>query len=249
MVMIGRMVRGAAIAMLLIAGTVQAQTTTPPAATQPTATPAAAPAAPARPEPVATLENRRMTPSAMMPLLREGGLIMLMRHERTEVPSRIDDYSKPINDCMAQRNLSVAGVANATETGAQLRVLDIPVGAVMASAMCRTMDTGRLIFGRVVAEPRLLHHDNVAERTVTVSGRELNTLLADVPLNDGNVAMVSHIGNIYFATGMRLSEGEIGVLQRQADGTLVILGQIIPNELGAIARQRLMEREEAAPPR
>ena len=255
--------RGLVVAATMMAAAVAAQTSAPtisplsaptsaPTSAQPSSEATATPAAPATatvaqsgPVPVTTLENRRMTATALIPLLQRGGLIVLIRHERTEVPSRADDYSRPITDCMAQRNLSVAGVAGAVETGTQLRLLDIPVDAVLSSEMCRAMDTARLMFGRVSVEPRLLHHDNVPERTVIVSGTELNALMAQTPLGAGNVMMVSHIGNIFFATGMRLTEGEMGVIRRNPDGTLVILGQIIPNELGAITRQMLMERTAA----
>jgi len=61
---------------------------------------------------------------ALVPLLQKGGYILLIRHERTEVPARADDYSKPTTDCMAQRNLSVAGYAGSQETGKALSALD-----------------------------------------------------------------------------------------------------------------------------
>ena len=206
----------------------------------------AAPAAPARPQPVAMLENRNMTTSQLSDALRSGGLVILMRHERTNVPSRGDDYGRPANDCTAQRNLSPAGVAGAAETGVAIRALGWPIGRVLSSEMCRATETARFMFDRYVIEPRLMHHDNTPERTVLVSGRELNDLLAEIPQGGtDNTVMVSHIGNIYFATGVRLSEGEFAVLQRQADGRYVVLGQFDPGYIGAHARQAQYEAERA----
>jgi phosphohistidine phosphatase SixA len=207
-----------------------------------------APAASASPQPVAILVNREQSTQALSTALSAGSLVILMRHERTNVPSRGDDYSRPANDCNAQRNLSPAGVAGAAETGAAIQALGWPIGRVLSSEMCRATETARFMFGRYEIEPRLMHHDNTEARTVTVSGRELNALLADIPRGErGNTVLVSHIGNIYFATGMRLSEGEFGVLQRQEDGSYVILGQFDPGYIGAHARQAQAESARSRP--
>ena len=206
-----------------------------------------APAAPARPQPVATLENRNMSTGQLSEALRAGGLVILMRHERTNVPSRGDDYSRPANDCNAQRNLSPAGVAGAAETGVAIRALGWPIGRVLSSEMCRATETARFMFDRYEIEPRLMHHDNTPERTLTVSGQELNALLADIPRGGtDNVVMVSHIGNIFFGTGVRLSEGEFAVLQRQEDGRYVVLGTFDPGDIGAHARNAQYEAEQRA---
>lgn len=209
---------------------------------------ASAPAAESEaPKPVATLENRGLATDELSKRLSAGGLVILMRHERTNVPSRGDDYSRPANDCNAQRNLSPAGVAGAAETGTAIRAIGWPIGRVLSSEMCRATETARFMFGRYEVEPRLMHHDNTAERTVTVAGTELNALLADIPRGQkDNTVMVSHIGNIFFATGQRLSEGEFAVLERQEDGHYVILGTFDPGYIGAHARYAQYQAEQAA---
>ncbi len=209
--------------------------------------PGPAPVATEAPKPVATFENREMSTKDLSEKLSAGGLVILMRHERTNVPSRGDDYTRAANDCTAQRNLSPAGVAGAAETGVAIRALGWPIGRVLSSEMCRATETARFMFDRYEIEPRLMHHDNTAERTVTVAGQELNALLADIPRGGtDNTVMVSHIGNIYFATGQRLSEGEFAVLQRQEDGHYMILGTFDPGYIGAEARYVQYKAEQAA---
>jgi phosphohistidine phosphatase SixA len=228
---------------LVIAGFALALAT--PLLGQPAQSPA--PIATEDPQPVATLENRMMSTEELSDQLRAGGLVILMRHERTNVPSRGDDYTRPANDCNAQRNLSPAGVAGAAETGTAIRALGWPIGRVLSSEMCRATETARFMFGRYEIESRLMHHDNTAERTKTVSGEELNALLADIPRGGkDNTVLVSHIGNIYFATGRELSEGEFAVLQRQEDGHYVILGTFDPGYIGAEARYVQYQAEQAA---
>lgn len=196
-----------------------------------------------RPQPVLTLENRNLTAEALSARLGQGGLVILMRHERTEVPSRGDDYSRPANDCNAQRNLSVAGIAGAAETGVAIRAIGWPIGRVLSSEMCRATETARFMFNRFEIEPRLMHHDNTAQRNVIVSGQEMNALLADLPRGTDNTVLVSHIGNIYFAIGVRLSEGEFAVLERQAGGGFVVLGTFDPGYISALARSAQIGRE------
>lgn len=225
-----------AAAALALAAPSFAQTATAPA-----------PAAEEGPKPVAMLENRGLSTQDLSEKLAAGGLVILMRHERTNVPSRGDDYSRPANDCNAQRNLSPAGVAGAAETGVAIRAIGWPIGRVLSSEMCRATETARFMFGRYEIEPRLMHHDNTPERTVTVAGQELNALLADIPRGGkDNTVLVSHIGNIYFATGQRLSEGEFAVLERQEDGRYVILGTFDPGYIGAHARSAQYKAEQAA---
>jgi phosphohistidine phosphatase SixA len=233
----------AAFACLLLVSSVAAAPLTAQTA-------ASAPAvAPAPPKPVVEMENRKLSSTELSARLLKGGLVILMRHERTEVPSNGDDYSKPASDCTAQRNLSVAGVAGSAETGVAIRALGWPIGKVLVSPMCRSMETARFMFGRYEVEPRLMHHDNRPERNVTVSGRELNDLLATIPRGGSdNTVMVSHIGNIYFAIALTLSEGEFGVLERQENGSYVILGTIDPGVIGALARQAQYMAAQAKKP-
>ena len=176
--------------------------------------------------------------------MRAGGLVLVIRHERTEVPSRDDDYTRPANDCAAQRNLSVAGVAGAQETGVALRALSIPVTVVLSSPMCRTTETARFMFGEYRIDPRLIHPnpDVPGGRDVTRAGEELIEILRELPRGDGNTAIVSHGGNIARATGLRLAEGEIGVVRIGADGRIETVGQLLGSDLGAHARVALAAR-------
>lgn len=175
----------------------------------------------------------------LIPLLKKGGYILIMRHERTEIPARNDDYSKPATYCTAQRNLSVAGYAGAVETGKVLSVLNIPIGKVLASPMCRSMDTARMAFGKVEPEMRLIHHDNVPGRTPEVAGAEMRALIAELTPRDSNIVLVSHIGNINRAIDTIPSEGEISVVQVQTDGKITVLGLVMGSDFAPYARQVL----------
>lgn len=178
----------------------------------------------------------------MIEALQAGGHILLVRHERTEVPSRRDDYTRAPDDCTAQRNLSIAGGAGAKETGFSLRVLEIPIGRVITSPMCRSAETARYMFGvDYESDVRLMHHDPDGERTLDVAEQEVRVLLAEIApgLPNTNIALVSHGGNILRVSGLRITEGEIGILRLDEDGAVTAVGQITGSDLGFAARLAL----------
>ncbi len=177
-----------------------------------------------------------LTTSALIDLMRRGSYILVVRHERTEVPSRDDDYSKPRSDCLSQRNLSASGYAGARETGETLRVLGIKVVEVRSSPFCRTMETGRLMFGQAIADERLLHDDPPSGRTVEVADRDVRALASSIDLSRGNVALITHGGIITKAFDVTLVEGAIAVLRRDAFGNIAVVGQTTGSDLDFPAR-------------
>lgn len=215
---------------------------------------AAPPALAAAAPPAAVTTQSADRPLAGVPLddfarliasLREGGLVMLIRHERTELPSREDDYAKPAEDCRAQRNLSVAGTAGAAESGVVLRALAIPVGRVITSPMCRAAETARAMFGvGYQTDLRLLHQDPDGARNLGVASDEMRALLRDLApgMAGTNIAVVGHGGMIHQLTGLRLSEGAIAVVRLSKDGGLTVLGNFLPSDLNPFAREALQGR-------
>jgi len=92
-----------------------------------------------------------LTGPALVAALRQGGHVIFFRHTATDF-SRNDAGMASYTDCANQRLLSPAGQAQAREIGEQVRRLKLPVGEVLASPYCRTMDTATQMFRR--ANPR-----------------------------------------------------------------------------------------------
>ncbi len=185
--------------------------------------------------------GERLNARELIEAMQEGGLILFIRHERTEVPSRPDDYSQP-TECRAQRNLSTAGIAGAQETGAALRFLEIEVDQVLTSPMCRAADTARHMFGvDYEHDDTLMHHVPGGERNLDVAEAEVRAMLAALPSIEAgtNIAMVTHGSTVLRISGLRLVEGEIAVLRLDEDGNVTTLGEIAGSTLGAYARPAL----------
>ena len=76
--------------------------------------------------------------------LRRGGYVVYFRHTATDY-SRDDTGMRHLGDCDHQRLLSAQGRRDARDIGLRIRALGLPVGEVLASPFCRTMDHARLM--------------------------------------------------------------------------------------------------------
>lgn len=181
--------------------------------------PATGQAAPATgqttPAPVAewkpVLEGR-----ALLDALRRGGYVIYLRHTSTDFGQN-DEAMTTFADCTKQRNLTDQGRAEARAIGSSLRKLKVPVGTILASPFCRTVETARLAFG----EPQVSHAVRGGPARPEAADRyaELRALLATQIAERTNTAISSH-GNPFFAVAgpPYLAEGEAAIVEPQ-DGT------------------------------
>jgi hypothetical protein len=78
--------------------------------------------------------------------LRAGGLLLWMRHtERDARSATVTPEQAASHDCAAQSALTPAGRQHATQIGAAMRALKLPIAAVRTARLCRTETTGQLL--------------------------------------------------------------------------------------------------------
>ena len=161
-------------------------------------------------------------------VLRAGGLV-LFRH--AIAPGGGDPAGMRLGDCATQRNLDEAGRAQARRIGYAFRQAGVAVGAVLASAWCRTRETAALAFpGQARAEPAF--DSFFADRGVAEARTEA---ARDIVLRwpgPGALVVVTHQVNITaltasLGTAIVPASGE-GVVLRRRDGGLVVAGRIRP---------------------
>ncbi len=182
------------------------------------ALPLALPAAAERvssPDPAHALEG-----SDLVRALRGGGYTLYFRHTATDF-SQNDRGMTTYGECATQRNLSEAGRGEARAIGATIRALGLPVGEVIASPFCRTMETGRLMFGRAEASAVVRGYEGT-DATNPDYGR-LVALLASPP-KPGTLRMITSHGNPFRAIAgpPHLAEGEAAVLKPAGAGFVVV---------------------------
>ena len=180
------------------------------------------------PDPAHALEG-----AALVRELRNGGYTLYFRHTATDF-TQTDAAMSSYDACASQRNLSEAGRAQAREIGEAIRALALPVGEVIASPFCRTMETGRLMFGR--AEPSTVVRGFEGTNRASADYRPLVALLASPPKAGTLRAITSH-GNPFRAIAgpPHLAEGEAAVL-RPAGAGFVVVARIRQDGWESLAR-------------
>lgn len=182
--------------------------------------PASTPAAPAGvPEWKPILEGR-----VLLDALRRGGYVIYLRHTSTDFGQN-DEGMTSFSDCKKQRNLTDQGRAEARAIGSTLRKLQVPVGTILASPFCRTVETARLAFG----EPQVSTAVRGGRARPDAADRytELRTLLATRVASNTNTAVSSH-GNPFFAVAgpPYLAEGEAAIVEAQDGARFRIVARV-----------------------
>ncbi|MBP0446788.1 histidine phosphatase family protein [Roseomonas sp. SSH11] len=164
-----------------------------------------------------------------LPLLREGGLNIYMRHATTD-RSQVD--TGRLGDRGGQRNLSPAGEAMARDLGAAMRRLGVPPAEVLTSEVFRAQDTARLAFGTARIHPALIA-DDYTRRDARQDAAEISALLGE-RIRGGNRLMVGHIVPLGMILGRSLAQAEFPegslALFRPGDAGWRFLG-IVPAEV------------------
>lgn len=143
--------------------------------------------------------------------LRKGGYVIYFRHTSTDF-SRDDARSKSEDDCENQRPLTDKGRDEARQIGAAFKELKIPVGTVLASARCRTMETAMLAFGR--AEKSTDARGGLVRDPDPQRYAGLHQLLSTPPKPGTNRVIASHGNPFYAVAGTPyLAEGEAAVVR------------------------------------
>ena len=149
----------------------------------------------------------------LLAALRAGGYVIYFRHADTD-HSRRDQPPVNLDDCATQRMLSEKGRQNSRAIGEAIRALGVPIGPVLASPLCRTVETAMLAFGS--AEKSMATREGGPEPAGS-PGRyaALRGLLSITPPAGKNTAIVGH-GYPYYSLigkGQMLEEGEAAIVR------------------------------------
>ena len=103
---------------------------------------AAQTAAPAKPA-----FHEVMADQELLARLQKGGYVLYLRHGYTD-NSRADQFPNvDLADCNTQRLLNDQGRSLMRDVGKSLRKAKIPLGEILVSPMCRTLESARLAIG------------------------------------------------------------------------------------------------------
>lgn len=157
----------------------------------------------------------------LLAALRGGGFTLYFRHADTDFKQQ-DVRPVDLADCTRQRNLTDKGREHSRNIGSAIRALAIPIGPVLASPLCRTVETAELAFG--AAERSMAVRDG-GPTPPGSPGRyaALRALLSTPPPPGANAVIVGHAYPIYtLIGGQYLEEGQAAVVRPQGTGFEVV---------------------------
>jgi hypothetical protein len=164
-------------------------------------------------------------PAGIVEMLREGGYVLYMRHASTDF-SQNDARITSYEDCASQRNLTDQGREEARQIGAHVKRLRIPIGEVLASPYCRTMETARLAFGTARAS------NDVRGGPVDEKRYDALRKLLSSEVKKGQNRIISSHGNPFQAVAGSpyLAEGEIAVVRPEGQMRFSVVARIRPQD-------------------
>lgn len=164
-------------------------------------------------------------PVALVEALRAGGYVIYLAPTDLDFWQR-DDTPVVLEDCATQRNLSTSGRADARAIGVGFARLLVPVGEVRASPYCRSADTARLAFDRVLLDTDLapLADADPTQRANQIAA--LRHLLGGVPPPGTNTVLVAQSENLEALGEPPLDEGEAAVMKPLSEGGYQLIAHV-----------------------
>ena len=178
-----------------------------------------APTAPAAAEsPLTTLT------ASLVDGLRHGGLYIVLRHG---ADTGKDNLNVDPADCANQGALTDAGRQELSAMGASIASLSLPIGDVLASPYCRTLETARIVFGKAVASDLLVRPPGgapLANDDPRLAA--IKRMLAAIPATGTDMVLVTHSQIMRAVFGLDAVLGESVIVQPKVSGGYVILARI-----------------------
>jgi hypothetical protein len=184
---------------------------------------------------------------SLLQALRGGGFNIYFRHAQTDW-SQHDELREHGDwescDPARVRQLSASGRAAARAVGEAMRALAVPVGRVLASPYCRTMQTAELMgYGPPTPTTEVMNLRAAGffggTDAIVATAR---ALLASAPAHGTNTIIAAHGNVAQAATPVYPGEAEAVVLRPEGESRFSVVARITPQQW-----QRL--REAYAAPR
>jgi hypothetical protein len=170
--------------------------------------------------------------AALVQSLRQGGLLLWMRHtERDTRSGTVTAEQAASHDCAAQSMLTAIGRQHAEQIGTALRGLQLPIAAVRTGRLCRTEETGRLLNIAPVTDDGRLDASSTWVNRGGAAAEQRATLqvLSEPPPSGKDVILVSSALDIPHAQPAvlhDLSPGETAVFRPGPPGQASLLARI-----------------------
>lgn len=171
----------------------------------------------------------KLADQALLAQLRQGGLVIYMRHGNTD-NTRPDQAPKvDLTNCDTQRPLSDSGRELSKQVGSYVREAKIPYQNPITSPMCRAKETAQLAFLSINTDEGLTYSGSMtSEEKLPVLARTRQLLSDPVP-SGTNRLLVAHAPNLMDIMGYFPKEGTLVIFQPLGNNHFTYLGSIPPD--------------------
>jgi phosphohistidine phosphatase SixA len=155
--------------------------------------------------------------------LRQGGHVIFLRHGQE---AGQDQNPLDLEDCATQQFLTEEGHAQARAIGEAFRTLEIPVGQVLSSPICRAYDTAVGAFGDAEALDVLSLPATIDPTTRDMQPGFLAALLATPPPAGTNTVVVSQSNLLMGVAGVGVERGEAAIFAGDGAGGFTLVRHV-----------------------
>lgn len=184
-----------------------------------------------------------VTGPALVKQLRDGGLILWMRHgTRDNRPGDVTDAQAKAHDCPQQSELTAEGEAQARAVGEGIRALKLPIAVAYAARLCRTETTAHLLnVAPVSPDDRLDEPSTWTNRGGDAADQKAVLELLNTPIQPGKdvvvVASKLTIPNPHPAVLAALGPAEVAIFRPNPHGDPQLIAQIGYKAWATLARE------------
>jgi phosphohistidine phosphatase SixA len=187
----------------------------------------------------ATLADETTDASALIPELKSGGYVIVMRHASSprELPAA---QARAPGNTTGERQLDDEGIATATAMGAALKRLAIPIGDVWSSPTFRARQTAKLAgLPEPKTAPEIGDGGQSMQRTGSPQAEWLRKRAATPPPRGTNTLLITHAPNMSGAFGAAaagLADGEALVFRPDGSAAPNLVGRVKIEDWPKLAR-------------
>ncbi len=179
---------------------------------------------------IATADNM-YSPAELIEQMKQGGLVIYIRHARTEI-DYADQVTADPNNCSTQRTLSEAGWQDAVTIGNAFSFYGIPANKILSSQYCRAWQTAYLAFERYKKREKLnfLPFEDYTPEQILLMQQRVMPFLTRPVANGKNRVIVAHDDPFEAATGIYPEPmGSAYLVKPDNAGGFEVLGCIAPD--------------------
>ncbi len=179
----------------------------------------AAPVQPGLPPPSSAKFAEIPATAETLAQLRAGGLVLYLRHGKTDNTKADRVPAVDLNDCSTQRPLTEEGRAMEAQVGEAMRKARIPIGEFRVSPLCRAMESAAAAFPKraPTVDNNLMYVANLTDAEKAPIIANTRRLLSAPVAPGSNRLLLAHAPNLMDLIGYFPKEGTLVIFRPRDD--------------------------------